>query len=133
MKKTVFPYIFWSFIGIGFNICMHNLQWNNVTIKYVITGLVNGGSIVTTYWFLCRYTRLSSNPLFSAVEKEKRKSVYVYISCCRFLLNVLIPFAAKFTDWVPYNPGFRLFVNMSYLFLCCGWLALTYTRNKKKR
>lgn len=56
-EKTVFPYIFWSFIGIGFNICMHNLQWNNVTIKYVITGLVNGGSIVTTYWFLCRYTR----------------------------------------------------------------------------
>ena len=69
-KKTVLPYIFWSFIGIGFNICMHNLQWNNVTIKYVITGLVNGGSIVTTYWFFMPlYAAYLAIPLFSAVEK----------------------------------------------------------------
>ena len=88
-----------------------------MTIKYVITGLVNGGSIVTTYWFFMPlYAAYLAIPLFSAVEKEKRKSVYVYISVVGFLLNVLIPFAAKFTDWVPYNPGFRLFVNMSYLF-----------------
>lgn len=78
-KKTVFPYIFWSFIGIGFNICMHNLQWNNVTIKYVITGLVNGGSIVTTYWFLCRYTRSIWQSLYSQQWRRKNENRYMYI------------------------------------------------------
>lgn len=47
-------------------------------------------------------------------------------------MNVLIPFAAKFTDWVPYNPGFRLFVNMSYLFyVVVGWLLHTQEIKEK--
>ena len=94
-KKTVFPYIFWSFIGIGFNICMHNLQWNNVTIKYVIAGLVNGGSIVTTYWFFMPlYAAYLAIPLFSAGEGKTKIGICIY-KCCRFFVECINSFCSE--------------------------------------
>ena len=76
-KKTVLPYIFWSFIGIGFNICMHNLQWNNVTIKYVITGLVNG------------------NPFILSSGEGKTKIGICIYKCCRFFVECINSFCGE--------------------------------------
>ena len=87
-KKTIIPYIFWSLFGIGFGIWMNTLRWEDVTIKYVVNGLING-SLVRIFWFFIPlYIVYLSIPLFSAVEEEKRKSVFVYISVVGFLLNV---------------------------------------------
>ena len=96
-KKTIIPYIFWSLFGFGFGIWMNTLRWEDVTIKYVVNGLING-SLVRIFWlFIPLYIVYLSIPLFSAVEEERRKSVFVYISVVGFLLNVLIPFLAGFT------------------------------------
>lgn len=72
--------------------------------------------------------------MFSAVEEEKRKSVFVYISVVGFLLNVLIPFLAGFTYWIPDNGSLRLYVTMSYLlYMVVGWLLHTQETKKLYR
>lgn len=133
-KKTIIPYIFWSLFGIGFGMWMNTLRWEDVTIKYVVNGLING-SLVTIFWFFIPlYVVYLSIPLFSAIEEEKRKSVFVYISVVGFLLNVFIPFLARFTDWIPDNGSLRLYVTMSYLlYMVVGWLLHTQETKKLYR
>lgn len=113
---------------------MNTLRWEDVTIKYVVNGLINV-SLVRIFWFFIPlYIVYLSIPLFSAVEEEKRKSVFVYISVVGFLLNVLIPFLAGFTYWIPDNGSLRLYVTMSYLlYMVVGWLLHTQETKKLYR
>lgn len=130
-KKTIIPYVFWSMFGILFGIWMKTIQRTEINLKYIINGLVNS-SIVSIYWFFIPlYAVYLVIPFFAAVDREKRKSVFMYISIIGFLLNVLIPFLAGFTDWIPNNPSLRIYVSIGYLlYFVVGWLI--HTQDIKK-
>lgn len=91
-KKTVIPFLAWSLIGYA-------LQLYRGETSPSLKGLVNGvlgTSIVGIYWFFpvlfCVYLTL---PLFAAVAREKRKSVFTYLAVAGFVVNSLVPFILK--------------------------------------
>lgn len=92
ISKTFFPYIIWSFIGIIYLYVRGSINIESITLKYIISGLLNG-NIIGIYWFFpelfCIYLSL---PLFAAVDKNKRKWVFEYLFVTAFIINILIPF-----------------------------------------
>lgn len=128
IKKTVFPYIIWSFIGIIYFYLHGRIE--AVTLKYVINGLLNG-NIIGIYWFFpalfCIYLSI---PLFASVNKENRKLIFKYLLLVAFLVNIMIPFIKNVTgidiNW-PYSAG----VVAGYLvWIVAGVLLYLYPPDK---
>lgn len=122
VRKTVIPYIFWSFFGLGFQ--MYYLKTiSAVDWKYIVNGLLSG-RIVGIYWFFiplfCVYLSI---PLFAAVNGKYRKTVFIYLAVVCFLINCLIPFfnavfhiSADYTLSVAVGSGYLFYIILGYLF-----------------
>ena len=120
VEKTVLPYIVWSFVGIGFKLAIGQINWETLSCKWIINGLLSTDKIVDYYWFFqplfCVYLCI---PLFAHIEKKK--DVVDYIVLVGFIINVLIPFLNNTLHlgltW-PYSvsviSGYLLWVWMGY-------------------
>ena len=92
--KTVVPYIFWSLIGVVYNLLVHSI--NDVTFKDIIVGLLNGSDIVSIYWFFpSLFISYLAIPLFSAVEDVYKRRLFKYLIYAGFILNIFIPFIVR--------------------------------------
>ena len=127
IRKTVFPYIVWSIIGLAFQVFyLKNIGREAVNSKYIVRGLLSGG-LVGIYWFFiplfCLYL---SVPLFAAVQDSLRRKVFLYLAVACFVLNCLIPFMnAIFNINVGYQ--FSVTVGSGYLlYLILGYLLHKY-------
>ena len=93
IRKSVVPYIAWSSIGVVFLVATKSIPARQVTASWIIAGLLSTNGIIGVYWFFkplyCAYLSI---PLFSAVEKEKKKRMAEYLLIISFLINILPPF-----------------------------------------
>lgn len=127
-KKTVIPFIAWSLIGYA-------LQLYRGETSPSLKGLVNGvlgTSIVGIYWFFptlfCIYLTI---PLFAAVAKEKRKSVFTYLAVAGFVINILVPFLLKVFSVDLRWPFTLNSVTDIYIYICIGYLISHYPLSSK--
>ncbi len=130
IKKTFVPFIIWNFIGIAWGLFWHKISFNQLNLKFIYQG-ITGNEFVVFYWFFTAlFTIYLSIPLFAAVEKDKRKSVFTYLVISGFIINILIP---------TINDIFKLGLTIPYtvtvvsgrlIWVPLGWL-LHHCRLKK--
>lgn len=122
-SKTVIPFLFWTFVGLVFDIVfLHTLKPSDLTLRVLVDGIINN-QFVSIYWFFmplfCIYLSI---PLFASVEEEKRVELFKYLFLIGFIFNGTIPFllSAFHIDmaWplgINVVSGYVIFVVMGYL------------------
>lgn len=126
IKKTVLPYVVWSLLGLAFQIwVLKTAVPSTFNLKRVFGGFLKG-DMVSVFWFFntlfCIYLTI---PLFAAVEKSKRKTVFLLVVCSTILFNYVIPFMITVCNLygiqVPY--AFHMNIGSGYLiYVLLGWL-----------
>lgn len=123
IKKTVIPFVVWSFVAFLVKICfVKGISWNVVTFSYVVDGILNA-KFEPKYWFFpplfCLYLSI---PLFASLDENKKISVLKYLSGSCFLINFLIPFLLRvfkinvhFPIVVAVGSGHLLYLILGYL------------------
>ena len=121
--KTVIPFLFWTFIGLIFDmVFLHSIRLSDLNVKVILDGIINN-KFVTIYWFFMPLFGIYlSMPLFAAIDEEKRISIFKYLFVAGFIINGTIPFliSAFHLDiaWpleVNVVAGYATFIVMGYL------------------
>ena len=134
IKKTVIPFVVWSLIGIVFScLVLKTVDPADVGKKFMINSVLDA-SVVSYYWFFpslfCVYLCM---PLFTAVEKSKRKSSFTYLVIAGYFINALIPFLKKLFSLDVSFP-ISVYVASNYLvFVAMGYLLSHYDCTKKQK
>lgn len=133
IQKTVIPFLLWSVIAIFYSLRMSWIQAEELSPMFILNGILNT-RFMNIYWFFiplfCIYMAI---PLFSAVEKEKRKEVFSYLAVLCFLVNSLIPFLIRVTR-LNLNWPFTVDVGGGYLiFILIGYLLRKYELSGRMR
>ena len=135
IKKTVIPFLVWSLIGIAFScLFLKTVDIAAIGKKYIINSIFNA-SVVTHYWFFpplfCVYLCM---PLFTAVEKSKRRSTFLYLVFAGYFINTFIPFVKNLLSVDVSFPFSVYVISNNLLFTTTGYLLshYEYTRKQKK-
>lgn len=134
IKKTVIPFIIWSFIGLAFQIFyLHRVKTGDVDLTYIINGLVNG-KLTGVYWFFIPlFMTYLAIPLFTLVPEDKRKDLFVYLTTLSFILNILVPFIISVFD-LKIDWAITIAASSEYLFFTLtGYLLHKYELKRKYR
>ena len=122
-SKTVIPFLFWTFMGLLFDIFfLHKVKVSDLTLKVLVDGFINN-RFVQIYWcFMPLFGIYLSIPLFASIEEEKRVELFKYLFLIGFIFNGTIPFllSAFHIDiaWplgINVVSGYAIFVVMGYL------------------
>lgn len=95
IQKVVIPFLFWSFVGLGYRLISHSVHLKDLSFSFIANGILST-SFIEIYWFfiplICIYFSI---PLFSAVSDDKKLVAFKYIAGITFVINSLIPLALK--------------------------------------
>lgn len=79
INKTFIPFIIWSLFGLLFGIFAEkSISINDIDIKYIFNGIFSTSFTVIYWFFTSLFIIYLCIPLFSSVEKAKKK-VHFYI------------------------------------------------------
>ncbi len=123
-RKTVIPYVFWSLAGILIQIgLIGNLKPASVNLKYIVEGLLRGKLVVSVYWFFIPlFAIYLTLPVFAAVPRKMRRTVFGFTAGTCFLFNMLLPFLKKMLA-IDINYSFTLGLGTNcMLFAVMGYL-----------
>lgn len=131
MKKTVIPFILWSFIALAYR--YYNGRLHGWTWRTVVNGVVNT-QINSFYWFFIPlFTIYLSIPLLAVIPEERKKSIFGYIIVLAFSFNSLFPFIFSLLD-LQYNNELNIPVLSGYLFyILIGYWIDNYEIKKNQR
>lgn len=122
-SKTVIPFLFWTFMGLLFDIFfLHTVKVSDLTLKVLVDGFINNRFVQIYWFFIPLFGIYLSIPLFASIEEGKRIELFKYLFVVGFIFNATIPFlfSAFHLDitW-PLNInvviGYAIFVVMGYL------------------
>ena len=122
-SKTVIPFLFWTFMGLLFDIFfLHTVKVSDLTLKVLVDGFINNRFVQIYWFFMPLFGIYLSIPLFASIEEGKRIELFKYLFVVGFIFNATIPFlfSAFHLDitW-PLNInvviGYAIFVVMGYL------------------
>ncbi len=133
IRKTFIPFVIWSLIGIAYLLAMKKINFEDLTYKQIINGIMQT-TIVNLYWFFpplfCIYLSI---PLIAAVRKEKKNQIYLYTVTVCFVCNIAIPFIINVFK-LDYSFPLSVSVGSGYLlYVLIGYLLSTNDINFKQR
>ncbi len=133
LKKAVIPFIGWNFVGVLFYIVVGALDPARVNLRYLYQG-ITGTSIVNIYWFFTSlFAIYLCMPLYAAVAKDKRRTVFTYLVTAGFILNTLLPFLRKLSG-MDFNLPLKVPVSADHLIWpLLGWLLANTEFTKKQK
>jgi len=112
--KTVIPFVFWTFIGLLYNVANHFTEISEITPEFIFRGFVEN-KINITYWFFWPlFTIYLCMPLISLIPKDKRLPVFKYVIVICFVFNVLPPFISNVFNF-NYTSPVAISVGAEYL------------------
>lgn len=122
-SKTVIPFLFWTFMGLLFDIFfLHTVKASDLTLKVLVDGFINNHFVQIYSFFMPLFGIYLSIPLFASIEEEKRVELFKYLFLIGFIFNGTIPFllSAFHIDmaWplgINVVSGYAIFVVMGYL------------------
>ena len=133
IKKTVIPFVAWSLIGVVLEVCVGHIAISDINIRFLYQG-ITGTTIVSMYWFFTPLFIIYLNmPLYAAVEKEKRKGVFIYLVVAGFILNNLIPFIISLTKSDLNTPYKMPVITGNLIWPVLGWLLHNSEISKKQK
>lgn len=122
-SKTVIPFLFWTFMGLLFDIFfLHTVKVSDLTLKVLVDGFINNRFVQIYWFFMPLFGIYLSIPLFASIEEENRVELFKYLFLIGFIFNGTIPFllSAFHIDmaWplgINVVSGYAIFVVMGYL------------------
>lgn len=122
-SKTVIPFLFWTFMGLLFDIFfLHTVKVSDLTLKVLVDGFINNRFVQIYWFFMPLFGIYLSIPLFASIEEEKRVELFKYLFLIGFIFNGTIPFllSAFHIDmaWplgINVVSGYAIFVVMGHL------------------
>lgn len=122
-SKTVIPFLFWTFMGLLFDIFfLHTVKVSDLNLKVLVDGFINNRFVQIYWFFMPLFGIYLSIPLFASIEEEKRVELFKYLFFIGFIFNGTIPFllSAFHIDmaWplgINVVSGYAIFVIMGYL------------------
>lgn len=122
-SKTVIPFLFWTFMGLLFDIFfLHTVKASDLTLKVLVDGFINNRFVQIYWFFMPLFGIYLSIPLFASIEEGKRIELFKYLFVVGFIFNATIPFllsAFHLNITWPLNInvviGYAIFVVMGYL------------------
>lgn len=122
-SKTVIPFLFWTFMGLLFDIFfLHTVKVSDLTLKVLVDGFINNRFVQIYWFFMPLFGIYLSIPLFASIEEGKRIELFKYLFVVGFIFNATIPFllsAFHLNITWPLNInvviGYAIFVVMGYL------------------
>lgn len=122
-SKTVIPFLFWTFMGLLFDIFfLHTVKVSDLTLKVLVDGFINNRFVQIYWFFMPLFGIYLSIPLFASIEEENRVELFKYLFLIGFIFNGTIPFllSAFHIDmaWplgINVISGYAIFVVMGYL------------------
>ena len=123
IRKTVIPYIFWSFAGLLFQLFLvGGIEAEEVSPAFILNGLLTGHIVYYYYFFIGLFAVYLCIPLFAAVPEENRIKVFAYLSAAAVVFNALIPAVIYCSGYdiaydfsVPAVGGYLLYILLGYI------------------
>lgn len=134
LLKTFIPFIIWSLLGLlGRIYLVGDISLSEVTPKFIVHGILDT-SFIDYYWFFlplfCAYLAI---PLFAAVRKDSRKSIFTYLVVIGSIINIVIPSLFNFAD-INFKFPLHLWVaNDCLIYVLIGYLLSHYKISRKWR
>ena len=133
IRKTVIPFLAWSIIWVIYLIWDGSINLEDISIKYLYQGIF-GTSFVGIFWFFNALFKLYlCIPLFAAIDKSKRKSIFLYLVFAGVLLNNAIPFFKSLLNSDLQTPYNLPVVSNELIWLLLGWLIHNSTIKKHQK
>lgn len=134
INKTFIPFIIWSIIGLLFNIVAEkSISINDIDIKYIFNGIFST-SFTGIYWFfISLFIIYLCIPLFASVEKEKKKSIFLYLIIVGIIFNSLLPFINNVFNLGLYLPITVLVASGYLIYPLLGYLLDRIELTKKQK
>ncbi len=132
--KTVIPYVFWSLGSLALDIVIfQNTPLSSVTPMFLLDGLLNTRFVRVYWFFIPLFLVYASIPLFAAVPKERRRTLFTYLAVFGIAINSLIPFILSVLK-VPLEYTLHFESTRNYLiYPVLGYLLYTYDIPKRAR
>lgn len=133
ISKTLIPFLIFSVFGLIFQIIIGNVAVGDLSVFSIINGIMNVEYNGTYWFFFPLFGVYLCIPLFAAVPKELRQSIFKYLAVVCFIFNTVLPFICYYLP-ISYNTGLTVRVGSSYVFyIIVGYLLHTNTLKKGYR
>lgn len=132
--KTFIPFIVWSVIALLYSIYyLNSIKIEQLNFKYIFNGIM-GTQFMSIYWFFIPlFIIYLVIPILSAIDKEKRNSIFKYIIVMSFILNSLIPLVNDIFN-LGLNLSIKLILGTEYIsYALIGYLIDDGEINKKNK
>lgn len=133
IKKAVIPFICWNLIALVYCILRNAISIQSVDIKYIFNGIMDN-TFMGIYWFFiplfCIYL---SMPLFAAIQKEKKISIFKYLVATSLIFNFGFPFINSIFNL---NLSLPIIISVSseyMIYIFIGYLLDNIELSKSKR
>ena len=129
--KTFIPFVCWSIFALIYNSLVHNnVPFDLFNFKEMYNAIIDS-TFFNIYWFFpALFSVYLCIPVFSAIDKKKRKEIFIYILLFGFILNNLLPFLNSI-----FKLGLSLPVSMTLssgylIYLLLGYMLHNITFSK---
>lgn len=132
-KKTVIPFVLWSFIGFLYLIYSNSLSLHEYSLRLFIEKFINCGFVEIYWFFIPLFAVYLTIPILSSIDKEKRLNTYSYLVLVCLMFNYLLPFVCKLFN-INYNINMQLSIGSGYImYICIGYIFDNINLEKYKR
>lgn len=95
IHRVVIPFIFWSLMGMAYDLYRYPAHMAKVNVWYIINGITSTSFIGIFWFFIPLFGIYMSIPLFSAVADKYKVPIFKYVIGISFVVLYLIPFIIK--------------------------------------
>ena len=89
IKRTLLPFIVWSFIGLLYQLLKNSLDITSLTTKDVASSIINTKYVPVYWFFIPLFTIYILIIMISLVPKDGRKKVFYYFSLFSIVLSII--------------------------------------------
>ena len=121
--KTLLPFVAWSLIGLAYQWARGVVSTDQITGEYVLRTIIQA-DVIPIYWFFPPlFSVYLCMPLFAAVPRSKRRSIFGYLFAAGICCNTVIPFFIQILQ-LPVNWPVSVGAASGYLILILGGVLL---------
>lgn len=133
IKKTGIPYLMWTILGILFLILIKKINMNDLSIPYIINGIINS-EFIDVYWFFIPLFGCYVAIIFcSLIPVNKRKKAYAAMILWSGITMSILPTIFKIMG-INYNNDLGMgLINGYFIFPLIGYWIDNYYIKKSVR
>ena len=93
--KTFIPFVFWTLMGLLFNIVNHFTKISEITPEFLIRGFIENRIVITFWFFWPLFGIYLCMPFISLIPKDKRLSIFKYMIAIGMIFDIIPRFVSE--------------------------------------